>query len=257
MSMLFKFRPLVINPELAEAIGLNEAIVLQQLHYWISETASGVEHDGRRWVYNTQQQWRDQFPFWSVDTIKRTFSSLQGKGLIRVDQLNKSRHDRTNFYTLEYKQIALLDKHESAPFDQCNLPSSIGANSAVLLTETTTETTTETVRASEQQDLFDRFWKLYPRKQDKAKARKAWEKLKVGEDLFNLIAKGLAAQAASHDWTKDGGRYVPMPTTWLNGRRWDDEVIAGPAKPQSRHHGFDERDYYAGLTEREDGTHAF
>lgn len=110
-------------------------------------------------------------------------------------------------------------------------------------------------------DLFDRFWKLYPRKQDKAKAAKAFAKLKVTDDLFNLIAKGLAAQAASHDWIKDNGKYVPMPTTWLNGRRWEDEVK--PAANvhhfpgQSRHTGFDQRDYTAGLIEREDGTNGF
>lgn len=110
-------------------------------------------------------------------------------------------------------------------------------------------------------ELFDRFWKLYPRKQDKAKAAKAFAKLKVTDDLFSLIAKGLAAQAASHDWLKDNGKFVPMPTTWLNGRRWEDEVkpagIVHAFPGQSRHTGFAERDYTAGLIEREDGTYAF
>lgn len=107
-------------------------------------------------------------------------------------------------------------------------------------------------------ELFDRFWNLYPRKQDKAKARKAWTKLKVSEALFALIAKGLAAQAASHDWIKDGGKYVPMPTTWLNGRRWEDEVKTNVHHlPLSRHSGFEQRNYTAGLPQREDGTYVF
>ena len=63
MSLLFNFRPLVINPQLAERIGLNEAIVLQQLKYWLNETESGVEHDGRRWVYNTMEQWQSSSHF--------------------------------------------------------------------------------------------------------------------------------------------------------------------------------------------------
>lgn len=110
-------------------------------------------------------------------------------------------------------------------------------------------------------DLFDRFWKLYPRKQDKAKARKAFAKLKVTDDLFAQIGQALAAQAASHDWCKDGGRFIPLPTTWLNGRRWEDEAPTATNvhkfPGQSRHSGFDNRDYTAGLTEREDGTYAF
>lgn len=109
--------------------------------------------------------------------------------------------------------------------------------------------------------LFAKFWKLYPRKQDKAKAQKTWAKLKVTDDLFAVIAKGLVAQAASHDWLKEGGKYIPMPTTWLNGKRWEDEIISvsnvHPFPPQSRHTGFADRDYTAGLTRREDGTYAF
>lgn len=41
MSLLFAERPLVINTQLAMKIGLNEAIVLQQLHYWLRDTNSG------------------------------------------------------------------------------------------------------------------------------------------------------------------------------------------------------------------------
>lgn len=144
MSMLFNKKPIVINADLAKAIGLNEAIVLQQLHYWLNETASGIHHNGARWIFNTQQQWQDQFPFWSVVTIKRTFASLLAKGLIRVDQLNKSRHDRTNYYTLRYDQIDLLDAYQNEPFDGINLIPSSGSKRPHL-TETTTETTTEKV----------------------------------------------------------------------------------------------------------------
>lgn len=113
------------------------------------------------------------------------------------------------------------------------------------------------------EDLFPRFWALYPRKQDKAKAQKAWAKLKVSDDLFAVITRGLAAQVVSADWIKEGGKYIPMPTTWLNGQRWEDEVPApAPAAnnvhpfPQSRHTGFAERSYTAGLIQREDGSYA-
>ncbi|STJ11316.1 ybl78 [Escherichia coli] len=50
MSLLFAERPLVINTQLAMKIGLNEAIVLQQLHYWLRDTNSGMECDGVRWI---------------------------------------------------------------------------------------------------------------------------------------------------------------------------------------------------------------
>ncbi|GAB1676313.1 hypothetical protein JNE12001_21830 [Escherichia coli] len=50
-------RPIVINPDLAYSIGLNEAIALQQINYWLQETKSGMESDGVRWIYNTTEQW--------------------------------------------------------------------------------------------------------------------------------------------------------------------------------------------------------
>ena len=60
MSLLMTSQPIVINRDLACRIGLNEAIVLQQLHYWLNETNSGTEHGGIRWVLNTTEQWLEQ-----------------------------------------------------------------------------------------------------------------------------------------------------------------------------------------------------
>jgi hypothetical protein len=109
-------------------------------------------------------------------------------------------------------------------------------------------------------DLFPKFWKLYPNKKGKAAAEKAWAKLKVTDDLFTLIAQGLAKQCTSPAWTKDGGQFIPHPATWLNGKRWEDEVSV-PSNvhhlPSSRHTGFDQRDYKAGLTAVGDGTYEF
>ena len=76
MSLLMPSRPIVINPDLAYSIGLNEAIALQQVNYWLKETTSGLERDGVRWIYNTNEQWLELFPFWSESTLKRTFTRL-------------------------------------------------------------------------------------------------------------------------------------------------------------------------------------
>lgn len=107
--------------------------------------------------------------------------------------------------------------------------------------------------------LFDRFWKLYPRKIGKGNAEKAWKKLRVTQPLFDKICSALSAQVASPDWMKDGGQFIPYPATWLNGKRWEDEL--NPANvhvlPGSRHVGFKDRDYTRGLIDRGDGTYGF
>lgn len=111
------------------------------------------------------------------------------------------------------------------------------------------------------EDLFAKFYRLYPNKKGKANALKAWKKLKLTDDLINLIFDGLARYCASPDWAKDGGQFIPHPATWLNGKRWEDEVKPATNVRQfpgkSRHTGFDDRDYTKGLTQREDGTYAF
>lgn len=108
-------------------------------------------------------------------------------------------------------------------------------------------------------DLFPKFWKMYPNKKGKAAAEKAWKKLKVTADLFGQIAEGLAAQVVCEAWVKDAGQFIPHPATWLNGKRWEDEVkVASNVHPfpQSRHTGFADRDYTSGLKMREDGSYA-
>ncbi|HAX8532640.1 TPA: transcriptional regulator [Escherichia coli] len=109
MSLLMPSRPIVINPDLAYSIGLNEAIALQQVNYWLKETTSGLERDGVRWIYNTTEQWLEQFPFWSESTLKRTFTRLKSLGVLKIEQLNKSQRDMTNYYTINYES-ELLDE---------------------------------------------------------------------------------------------------------------------------------------------------
>ena len=113
MSLLFAERPLVINTQLAMKIGLNEAIVLQQLHYWLRDTNSGMECDGVRWIYNTTEQWLEQFPFWSESTLKRAFASLKTLGLLRCEKLNKSKRDMTNFYKESLPPYSTLERRSS------------------------------------------------------------------------------------------------------------------------------------------------
>lgn len=70
---------------------------------------------------------------------------------------------------------------------------------------------------------FDQFWKLYPRKVGKQTALKAWAKLKPDMILFAEMEKALEIAKRSPDWLKDAGQYIPHPSVWLNGRRWEDE----------------------------------
>lgn len=71
---------------------------------------------------------------------------------------------------------------------------------------------------------FDEFWSAYPKKQAKQDAAKAWKKVSPDDALADRILAALDVRKRSQDWQKENGKYIPLPATWLNGRRWEDEV---------------------------------
>jgi len=75
---------------------------------------------------------------------------------------------------------------------------------------------------------FDRFWQAYPRKTAKPQAAKAFARLRPDEPLLSRMLAALALQRQSSQWQRDDGQFIPHPSTWLNGRRWEDEVSAQP-----------------------------
>lgn len=77
-------------------------------------------------------------------------------------------------------------------------------------------------------ERFDRFWEYYPRGEGKQKAIQAWDKLKPDEDLLRNMALGLMRQLQSPDWQRGIG--IPHASTWLNQRRWEDEVKDLPSQ---------------------------
>jgi DNA-binding MarR family transcriptional regulator len=71
-------------------------------------------------------------------------------------------------------------------------------------------------------DNFEAFWKAYPKKKAKDDALKAFNKRKVDKQLLDSMLAAIAIQARSDDWTKDAGKFIPYPATWLNDGRWQD-----------------------------------
>ena len=72
-------------------------------------------------------------------------------------------------------------------------------------------------------DAFDTFWDAYPRKEGKQKAKQAFAKVSVPVEV---LLEALDRQKKSPQWTKDGGQFIPHASTWLNGKRWEDETDA-------------------------------
>ena len=76
---------------------------------------------------------------------------------------------------------------------------------------------------SVQDRRFAEFWAAYPRKVGKAAALKIWKKIKPTTELYERIMKAVEQQKKTAQWRGNAGQFIPYPSTWLNGKRWEDE----------------------------------
>ncbi|EAF7332740.1 conserved phage C-terminal domain-containing protein [Listeria monocytogenes] len=108
-NLLINDYPLQVLPSLAKEIGLNEAIVLQQIHYWLNKKQN--LRDGRYWTYRSIQKWQEEnFSFWSMNTVKRTFTSLREKKLLITGNYNLKKFDKTVWYSIDYERLEVMSQ---------------------------------------------------------------------------------------------------------------------------------------------------
>ncbi len=103
---LINENPMNVLPSLAETFGINQAIILQQFQYWISRSKN--IKDGRRWIYNSFEDWNKQFSWLNIRTIKRIVKSLVNQGIIITGNYNKLSFDRTNWYSIDYDKLTQI-----------------------------------------------------------------------------------------------------------------------------------------------------
>lgn len=110
-KLLINEQPLQCQPSLAAALkSADEAIVLQQLHYWLSRT-NNVQSDGHKWVYNSMADWLKQFPWiQSRARLTRYFEDLEKRGLIITGNFNKAKFDKTKWYRIDYDALTDLEQ---------------------------------------------------------------------------------------------------------------------------------------------------
>lgn len=163
-SLLINENPLQVLPSLACAVGLNEAVIAQQMHYWMGK--SQHFYDGRHWIYNSVANWQKQFPFWSEATIKRALGSLENQGIIVSGNYNHDPRDRSKWYSLNYEVLRAIesttqpvddafgqnDQMEQCKMTKCivadctNAPGQNDPMQLVNMTQPLPETTTETTQ---------------------------------------------------------------------------------------------------------------
>ena len=100
----------IFDVELATEYGVNCAIILENLHYWIVKNeANGTNfHDGRYWTYNSRRAMAELFPYMSEKQINTATKKLIDAGLVVTGNHNNVAYDRTLWYALTDDGLALF-----------------------------------------------------------------------------------------------------------------------------------------------------
>lgn len=199
------------------------------------------------------QHYKDRDPKW----IKLYYSILDDEAFIFLDEVDRCRYmtclvlaSRTNnkipsdpiylkkvmrldrapdltrllscglLYTYEESSIRLDTDYTNAPVLNRSLLSSPLLNSSL------SSPKSEEGKKSEEGE-FEQFWDTYPKKIGKRAAEKAWYGAKDKPSLPRILS-ALSSAKVSSNWTKEQGKYIPHPATWLNQGRWDD-VLTMPS----------------------------
>lgn len=162
-------------------------------------------------------------------TIRRMLADLQENGYIRIEDGNGGRGRRRIYAGINPLSPAAPnpDKNVLEPGQKCpgNPDKNVRRNNKYINQENNPPKAPQGAGADIwDKAAWDRFWAIYPRKVDKAKAIRAWNKLKADRKLMQIMSAALKAQRASEEWRRDNGRAIPYPSTWLNNRRWEDEL---------------------------------
>ena len=89
---------------------------------------------------------------------------------------------------------------------------------------------------------FDQFWKLYPRKNNKKEALAAWKKIKVDSEKYYMIMKGLS-NSIENSISFKSERFTPFAASWLTNERWNDEFSGKELREQDLRKPYQKHDY--------------
>lgn len=130
------------SPRYASEFGLPEAVMLHNLIFWIRKNQKNkinlhkTIYKGqvldRTFTYNSVANFAKIFPFWSTDQIKRILKNMRENEIILVDNFNKKKYDKTNWYALV--DTNLLDESNTKNYTfSPQLAIQYGLQEAVLL----------------------------------------------------------------------------------------------------------------------------
>lgn len=229
----------------AQRYGLEEAIFLDAIVHWyrVNRADDRNFHEGRWWTYNTVAAFEQTFPWWSAKQLRRIIKSCKDQGALLTCTCNKDSRDRTIWYSPSDELLELYGDSQTGkcicPNGQMEVPeraNECAQMGKALPCNNHVDTHDPPLNPPQggqcrrtakkepdwEPERFARFWSYYPRGENKQAAIRAWDKLQPSSELIDTMAQALKRQVASEGWRQGIG--IPYASTWLNGRRWEDEL---------------------------------
>lgn len=155
----------------------------------------------------------------SERTIIRLLKELAAHGFIRIEDNGGGKAQRRIFAGIN-PLSGTPDKNVSTPLTKMSVPpdKNVRANS----NNKSINPPKAPKGAAWEPELFERFWRAYPRHEDKAGARREWDKLRPDRKLMKTMSAALERAKTSDEWLRGVG--IPYACRWLRNRRWEDEL---------------------------------
>ena len=176
--------------------GLDKAILLQHIRFWINqnEGKDTHEHDNKVWMFQSASDMAKHYPYWSRQKISRLLREMEDDELIVSGNFNKVGYDQTKWYTIQCSELNNRKLYNNQPIPY-----------------TKQDTKTDTI--------FDECWAMYGRKGNKKTSLRYWTKLSE-EDKLCIQDKIIPyIQSREYKFRKDFQGYINPAN-----RIWEDQV---------------------------------
>lgn len=189
------------NTDFAELYGIEEAIILENIAFWIKKNESNNKnfYDGYTWTYNSAESFNKLFPYITPSKIRRCLLKLEELEVLKSGNYNKQGYDKTKWYSITNLEVSTFYKLKNGHYKMENglyklenrteqIVEPIPDINTVINSNINTDTKTNTV---EIENFFEECWKLYPNKLGKGsiKDKKKKEIFNLGEQFKRCIQR--------------------------------------------------------------------
>jgi len=245
--------------QIATEIGINPAIVLENISYWVTENTVNNRNlfNGEYWTYNSKKAYEQMFPYMSLKQINGAFEKLLDAGYIKKGNFNEDKLDRTLWYTLtdlaREKMGWYVQNQQNMPANnvpthfpsgenaislrgKCNFPTGemqfpyrennhytdINNTDINIINNITTKSEAKADEKVNYESEFEVLYKKYPRKEGKKQALRHFVHARKTGHTVEEIEHALDNYIAYLKAEKTERRFTKQASTWFNN--WEDWV---------------------------------